>query len=314
MTGGEAARRVWAFRLLTAVWLALMALAIASVAVGIPYERARLRAAFEPFNLLGLDAQFEHRTLRMNTWDDRGDLASIRAGDLIVSIDGRPAPVVHSQMERRALSSQLAAAPGPIVTVVTRSRDGALRTHRLERSAGHMARVVRETGLSWDLHSDLYYALDALTGVVMIAASALLFSRSRRDRTALLLASIFLLWPMQEGGSAIYLWLDQYWPVALIYPLSGFGLLLTPLIFPSGRFEPRWSRWLVPVIAVWAILNAVSSLRLLQVPAGFLVAALGVLFGVGATALVIRYRRLPPGVQNGSKSAGRSSASPRPYP
>jgi hypothetical protein len=36
--------------------------------------------------------------------------------------------------------------------------------------------------------------------------------------------------------------------------LSYYTLFLIPLIFPDGRFVPRWTRWLIPLIIVWAIL------------------------------------------------------------
>lgn len=141
---------------------------------------------------------------------------------------------------------------------------------------------------------------------VYVGVGALLFWRRADNRMALLAATALVL----NGTSANDLhWLGAAcalrttWPVVgLVYELLGAvgGLLFSVLwyTFPSGRWAPRWSKWLVLAWIISGLLNLPSDLR----PApliDFLVShpwfgntTGGLLFATLLAAQVYRYRRV----------------------
>lgn len=83
-------------------------------------------------------------------------------------------------------------------------------------------------------------------------------------------------------------------PAALAEAAGGTLFIIFVLLFPDGRFVPRWTRWLIPA---WAVLNVVSGFlppdHLLgsDGPLATLILLLVLLVCVGA--LIHRFRRAP---------------------
>lgn len=130
--------------------------------------------------------------------------------------------------------------------------------------------------------------------VLLGAAAAFLHRRRPADPVAAMLSLAFLLWaltrslswlPAGQGGIAVAL-LDK-----LRFALFVAGMLL----FPTGRFEPRWTlhamvgTWAVGLLGVAAALGLASPTLYTWLTTACAAAAVA--------ALLARFRALPPGVQ-----------------
>jgi hypothetical protein len=160
-------------------------------------------------------------------------------------------------------------------------------------------RALRDVGLSLDAYALLNVAIDKIGDLVWFAVGALIFLRRSDDRMALL-TSLFLI---TFGSLAI----DTTDAETLISsqpawwsPVRGVeivGQVCSPLfflLFPNGRFVPRWTRWLAVAFLAFSVPEilfpelysgspAVESVYLL-VFVGYVLSVTG--------ALVYRYRRV----------------------
>jgi hypothetical protein len=160
-------------------------------------------------------------------------------------------------------------------------------------------RALGDVGLSLDAYALLNVAIDKIGDLVWFAVGALIFLRRSDERMALL-TSLFLI---TFGTLAI----DTTDAETLISsqpawwsPVRGVEIVgqvcgpLFFLLFPNGRFVPRWTRWLAVAFIAYGVLDillpelysgspAVESMSLL-VFVGFVLSVTG--------ALVYRYRRV----------------------
>ena len=131
-----------------------------------------------------------------------------------------------------------------------------------------------------------------------MAAAVLLFLRRAREPVpALFSLSLLLI----VGGSA-NLWIGLEAPalqpiISLMLPLGWCGLLVSVLLFPSGRLEPRWTRWVLIPIALWTAASWVLDSGVAIYPQAYLDLSGVALFAVAIFAQVQRYRPLPVGPQ-----------------
>lgn len=84
-------------------------------------------------------------------------------------------------------------------------------------------------------------ALGLAQGGVLVAVAFLLFRRRPHDPVAAMLSLAFLLWAITGAAHG-----DSIW-IAAIDRVRFLLLVAAVLLFPSGRFEPRWT---LPVLAV----------------------------------------------------------------
>ena len=288
------------YQLLRAGWLALIVLAIAGLAITDDYQQRRYRQVSRPAIELGLWIHKRDDLLRLREPLTRsGDLASLHRDDRILSVDGKQAPTRWRDLF--VLGRLLSEAPGPVVTVRTRSSDGAIRDHALQRSKLFETEAYGGAGLTRDtLRLELRANLIA-TALVLLATSILLFLRRPREPVAALLSIAMLL--MVAGGSTsphfFYErtpWLPAFGALRPAVVATGWCLLsLAVFIFPSGRFEPRWTRWAALLVGVQLILSALDAYGLVSLP--WTTGSLLVLLGAGVASMIVRYRRLPSGPQ-----------------
>lgn len=151
------------------------------------------------------------------------------------------------------------------------------------------------------------FAMDLLAAIASVVAAALslalavlLFKRKRDDRMALFTSYYLLSFGVLVAGPLEEL--DAYWPGfyrAAQVPPTALGVLLTVtlvFLFPTGRFVPRWTRW----VALASIVLLPTFFRLplfgpTPAPSPFVpvisLAWLAIL-GTGVYAQVYRYRRV----------------------
>lgn len=115
--------------------------------------------------------------------------------------------------------------------------------------------LLRQLGLSPAFMSAYNIATDLVTLAAYCALSALVMWRQPQRRMAVYCAYMLVL----EGGATYTQLLDYglrplarawFWPVGVLEWFAQVGFVTFFLLFPSGRFVPRWSRWLVLVAAL----------------------------------------------------------------
>jgi hypothetical protein len=115
-------------------------------------------------------------------------------------------------------------------------------------------RELQGLGLSLDSYAWLNISVNVLFLLVYVLVGVVLFWRKSDDRLALLASLSLVLFPIavstQVLGTLPSAWT---WLVECAEFFSNVCLGLFFYLFPSGRFVPRWTRWLMIVtVAYWA--------------------------------------------------------------
>src|SRR5215211_9405903 len=110
-------------------------------------------------------------------------------------------------------------------------------------------RALRDVGLSLDAYALLNVAIDKIGDLVWFAVGALIFLRRSDDRMALL-TSLFLIafgtLAIDTTDAETLISSQPAWwlPVRGVVIVGAVCVVLFFLLFPNGRFVPRWTRWL----------------------------------------------------------------------
>ncbi|HEX9036039.1 MAG TPA: GAF domain-containing sensor histidine kinase [Ktedonobacterales bacterium] len=116
-------------------------------------------------------------------------------------------------------------------------------------------RVLQQLGLSPAFNAAYQITWGMGTTLICSALAALIFWRQSSDRMALFCAYMLVLW----GGATFSTLLDLglrtlapvwYWLIGGVDLLTQVSPLAFFLLFPSGRFVPRWTRWGLLVIVL----------------------------------------------------------------
>lgn len=114
--------------------------------------------------------------------------------------------------------------------------------------------LLRQLHLSPGFLATYNIGSDLVTLLIYCALAALIISRRSQRWMAVYCAYMLVL----EGGATYTQLLDYglrplarawYWPVGVLEWLAQVGFVVFFLLFPSGRFVPRWSRWIVLIAA-----------------------------------------------------------------
>ena len=126
---------------------------------------------------------------------------------------------------------------------------------------------------------------------------AVIFWRKSDDRMALFASLTLIMFPAGFNSSELATLPSAWWlPGQFVAFLGNSSLFLFFYLFPTGRFVPRWTRWLwVAVTVFWAVfsffpsLSFNSSILFTILLLGFVCSAL--------VAQIYRYRQIPNVVQ-----------------
>ena len=119
---------------------------------------------------------------------------------------------------------------------------------------------LHQLGLSVAFMAVYQVALDAISVLVCCALAALIFWRKSADRMALFCAFMLVLF----GGAGFTSILSDalaslsptWFTLYGIFDLLGqSSFTIFFLLFPSGRFVPRWTRWVAPCIILYWIVS-----------------------------------------------------------
>jgi hypothetical protein len=161
------------------------------------------------------------------------------------------------------------------------------------------ARALQDAGLSLSTYAFLNVAVDKVADFVWIAVGALIFLRRSDDRMALLV-SLFLVtfWTTGVDSTDVEVLVSSQ--PAWRLPVQGAQIVgsvcstLFFLLFPGGRFMPRWTRWLaVADLAYFGVQILFPSLysRSPAVEGISYMVFLGIVVSI-TWSLVYRYRRV----------------------
>jgi hypothetical protein len=126
------------------------------------------------------------------------------------------------------------------------------------QSTAYDRQLLHQMGLSLGFVADYQVMLTVVTIVVYSALAALLFWRKSADRMALFCACMLVVF---GGVSFTDILLDTLAPISLAWfaligtlsVLGQSGFVIFFLLFPSGRFAPRWTRWVALVCVLYWI-------------------------------------------------------------
>jgi hypothetical protein len=165
--------------------------------------------------------------------------------------------------------------------------DSTCHSFQLDSAA---ARTLAQHGLSPRAYALFTVAILVIFWLLWFGLASLIILRKAADRGALLTAFVLVLIP---------LWGDIQWlpSNAVVNEISGAFiavLLLFCLLFPDGRFAPRWTRWLALGILLLVILGGSP---LPGAFTGVLTVLFMLMFASVIAAQVYRYRAISTWVQ-----------------
>src|SRR5258708_7715101 len=114
------------------------------------------------------------------------------------------------------------------------------------------AGALKGIGLSIDAYTAYTLALTLASVVFCLVVSAVIVWRRSDDRMALLVALMLVTFGPIIATSFVST-SSSPWrvPSACLYLLTLASLVLVFLLFPSGQFVPRWTRWTLVVFLVY---------------------------------------------------------------
>jgi hypothetical protein len=160
-------------------------------------------------------------------------------------------------------------------------------------------RALQDAGLSVRTYALLNVIVDKVADFVWITIGALIFLRRSDDRRALLV-SLFLVTFWTTGADStdaeVLVSSQPAWglPVHGAQIVGSVCSMLFFFLFPSGRFMPRWTRWLAGAFVAYFVIQTLFPALYSRSPAlegiSFMV-FLGIVVSV-TWSLVYRYRRV----------------------
>jgi hypothetical protein len=214
--------------------------------------------------------------------------AGVRPGDSIIAVDG--SPIGNGSDDERLY--ELLKGEGATATLTLRSVGEHDRTVVLTNRESTAAELFRGTGATRQMFNVAVNFSDLAFMFFLVPAAVLLFIRRRREIVpALLSMALLVIAGFMTGGevglSAVGV------PFRVIDTVAGLlgwiPLAIALIVFPDGRFVPRWSVGALLVIPLFildefwwqtpSLANAIA----------------GMSFLMAGVALLLRYRRLPAG-------------------
>src|SRR5574341_137962 len=150
-------------------------------------------------------------------------------------------------------------------------------------------------GLTLDEYGWLGALQMGIPALLFILIAAFLFWQKSDDWMVLFVSVMAGTFPLQQVPLAFTLMMRQpAWAVVNNIPLALVAFLGFPLIFPTGQFVPRWTRWFAPFLFAGAILASRPQTPVLRSSPvlGLILVWLLTSFGIGVYAQLYRYFRV----------------------
>jgi hypothetical protein len=166
-------------------------------------------------------------------------------------------------------------------------------------SPGNM-RALNDIGLSIDLYAAYVVALDLVVALGFCVVGALIFWRRSRERGALFISFALVMFGLTWPGIFDAAQTHPVWGrlAGFLIDLGLASLLLLLLVFPDGRFVPRWTRWVAALALVQLSADIFFPDSLfVDPPQALNVSAFLCLWAICLFAQVYRYRRVSGPIQ-----------------
>lgn len=237
------------------------------------------RTSLLPFGITIL--QDDTGIIVTNVWSPETRAAGVRIGDRLQTLSGQ-------RIDSAALRRHLAVAEGETVAFGIVRPGQAVGTVHLPRLSARALDLHSRAGLTVRSARLIEFLLTLSPMLFLVAASAALFRRRRESRAAALMSLAFLL--MSASSS----WLPTVWRELHLQsigaPIGDGGwclFVVALLVFPSGRFEPRWTALAAVAAALWFMITALADPPPTIENFGHVL-----LLGIAVLALALRYRRV----------------------
>jgi hypothetical protein len=210
------------------------------------------------------------------------DGAGIQKGDEILSINGISKPSV--EQANTLISGKI----GDPVTINVRTGSLTARSVDLKIS-GRASQLLAQMHFSFRFLGVYNLVISCLLGAGIFLTSLLVFFRRSNDWLVILVAfsmltfGAFLTTPVGYGTYKLHVLVIHN----LIYMFGMVSMIVVYFLFPSGHFEPRWTRWVsilifIPVMLdLWNLMTVNNYLVDFILWIGF--------FALGAYAQLYRY-------------------------
>lgn len=275
------------------VWLALFAVAVVGGTAGtwrmVESNWERNLAIYGA----GIRTVFEGSRITISPLAPETVALGIVPGSTLVAIDGQNVSDLSSDSNVQALADALDGPDAAVKRLTLRSPEGRLETFAVARGPQYLAAADRVAPLSYAGRYWLALTSYFAQNFIFLAGAALLFRRRAGDSVVALLATGFVLGAGLDLVNLVTLSELGEKLISLIDGLAFTFVLVGITVFPSGRFDPKWSLLilLAPVVAVAPFLpEAWSSLILRQ-------ETLSVFVAISIAAVVRRFFLLPAGPQ-----------------
>lgn len=209
--------------------------------------------------------------------------AGVRAGDVLLAIEGDP---VTTNATAR-LVPRLVGAPGEALTITVGRADGQVADIRMERAHTAAQRL--------DITPRTYALVLIVVGVLFVAAyivPAGIIALRRPDNwvAALVWLTLVLIAVFNSRANAALTFSSE--PVGIAVAAAyHVAVLMVLLLFPDGRFAPRWVRWYLPIGLAWIAFKVAplpAAYALMATPFWVIIDFL--VFGTAVAAQVARFR------------------------
>ena len=192
---------------------------------------------------------------------------------------------LRQQIRHTDAGDQVISSPGPTFGYADR-----LRPNQVE--------ALDRLGLTLDQYGWLGGLQLGIPALILLLIGAGLFWWKSNDWMVLFASVMVATFPIHNSPLAFTLMVYQpAWE--RVYDLAGVvaisSLLIFPLIFPDGKFVPRWTRWMACYEVICAVFVMAVQNNIRQMPGGLVFLGAAFLFpslGIGVYAQLYRYFRV----------------------
>jgi hypothetical protein len=152
--------------------------------------------------------------------------------------------------------------------------------------------LAQRSGLPHELMLFAVFANSVVPKLFFFGVGLIIFWRKSDDWVALLLSLMLTLFTT-EGINNLGILMPL---INFLYIIATAAYYILPFIFPTGHFEPRWMRWIIPPLLIVGL--AVQAISLLAIPVNdsiyglALMAAFMPWFLFAGYAVIYRYTRI----------------------
>jgi hypothetical protein len=203
---------------------------------------------------INLDLNVQGEVVLKPITGGEAELAGVKTGDVLLSIDGKPVPAGTSADQASEL---MRGKVGENIQLTVRSADGTEKIVTILHS-GQYLQALASVGMSESAVNALFLLIELVLNFAIILISLWIFLEHKNDWLMILAAAVLLVLPAGMGVTNLpYIGSRQLG----VYPLYtfihclalGLGILFL-FVFPNGIFFPRWTRWVAIAAGIYALL------------------------------------------------------------